>query len=497
MAVDSQESSPESSSPLEHWMREVLEQCETAGKAMAPDAVHDLRVALRRCLSMAESYRELDPHHGWRDLRKEARRLFKRLGRLRDTQVMAELEKRVAPPAGDASRALLAHLNRVEKENREDVRSALLRFNRKKWKALARLLPARVEGLPLDGPAFQYLALERWNEAYALHRKALRTHSRLAFHRLRIGIKGFRYTLENLLPSLHEQWGADLKQIQDELGEAHDLDVLWQTLLGLDEFRAPAVRAEWKARIDAMREAHFRNYRAKMAGAKSPWLSWRKTLPQGERLEAASLAWLESWVSFLTPDMGHARHVADLALEFYDQLAGAGIAGTNENGTARRILHAAALAHDVGRARGAKSHHKSSYRMIAGLRPLAGWTPEEMRLAALVARYHRRALPQPKHAAFARLTLGRQQKTLLLAGILRLANAFDRRHDGVVRNLAVNVAGDGITMWAEGYNAQEPNASEIASAKHLVEIACKRPVTVLPGTKAPLMLPAGAASHAA
>lgn len=479
-------------------MRKVLEQCEAASEELTPDAVHDLRVALRRCLAMADSYREIDAHHGWRDLRKEARRLFKRLGGLRDAQVMAELVNRVAPSGDDASRALLAHLNRIGKENREGVRSALLRFNRKKWKTWAKLLPARVEGLPLGGAAFQYLALERWNEAYALHRKALRDRSRLAFHRLRIGIKRFRYTLENLLPGLHEKWGADLKLIQDELGEAHDLDVLWQTLLGLEQFRAPALRTEWKARIDAMRAGHFRSYRTKMGSGKSPWLVWRKALPQGERLEAASLAWLESWVSFLTPDLEHAKHVADLALEFYDQLAAAGIAGTNENGTARRILQAAALAHDVGRSRGAKSHHKSSYRMIAGLRPLAGWTPDEMRLAALVARYHRRALPQPKHSAFARLPLSRQQKTLLLAGILRLANAFDCRHDGAVLNLAVNVAGDGITMWAQGYSAEEPSASQIASAKHLVEIACKRPVTVLPASKTPLVLnPAQAASHAA
>ncbi|HEV2385963.1 MAG TPA: CHAD domain-containing protein [Candidatus Acidoferrales bacterium] len=479
-------------------MRAVLERCDAAREQMTPDAVHDLRVALRRCLAIAESFREIDSDSAWPDLRREARRLFKALGGLRDSQVIAELAKNVAPPGDGPRRALLEQLDGRRAEDEERVRAALAKFSRKKWKAWARQLPARAARLPLDGPASQYLALERWNEAYALHRKAVRIGSRVSFHRLRIGIKRFRYTLENLLPGLHEKWGPDLKALQDELGEAHDLDVLWRTLLGIAEFRPAAVRAAWKGRIDAMRAELFRGYRAKMAGKRSPWLVWRKSLPRSAGLDAASLAWLESWVSFLTPDLAHAKHVAELALEFYDQLAAASLAGTNENGSARRILHAAALAHDVGRSRGAKSHHKISYRMIAGLRPLAGWTAEEMRLAALVARYHRRALPQPKHAAFARLSANRQQKTLLLAGILRLANALDRRHDRSVSGLAVEVAPGVITVRARGYTAEEPAASEIAGAKHLVEIACKRPVTVVPSPTSPFRLPKPeAASHAA
>ena len=47
------------------------------------------------------------------------------------------------------------------------------------------------------------------------------------YHRLRIAIKRFRYIVENFLPLQHAAWSDDLKQVQDLLGEVHDLDV-WE-----------------------------------------------------------------------------------------------------------------------------------------------------------------------------------------------------------------------------------------------------------------------------
>lgn len=464
--------------PLAHWMSEVLKQREAAREELAAGPIHDLRVALRRCLAIADGFLEIDPYPGWRALHKQAKRLFKRLGALRDIQVLAEWTSKAGPPSTSARNALLAFLESREAEERQQVEAALGDFNRKRWKSLSTVLPERARKLSLNGPAVAHLTLERWNEAHHLHRQAMRNGSHAAFHRLRIGLKRFRYTAENFMPTVHQRWSGDLKTLQDALGEVHDLDLLWQTAIQRKELSAPALRAEWKPGLDRLCRERLDSYRSRMRGRKSLWREWRAALPDGEQVAAAGIAWLEAWASFRTPDLVHARHVAGLALALYDGLARENLGGT-ENGKARRILHAAALAHDVGRFDGAKSHHKASYRMIAGFGPMLGWTREEIRLAALVARYHRRALPQLKHAAFARLSRGNRQKVLLLAGILRLANAFDQQHDRAVRGLSVDVTSDRIGVRVEGYLGQEPLASRIALARHLLEIACKRPVAVL------------------
>jgi len=44
------------------------------------DPVHDLRVALRRCRSLADGLMALDPDPDWKAMKKAGRRLFQRLG---------------------------------------------------------------------------------------------------------------------------------------------------------------------------------------------------------------------------------------------------------------------------------------------------------------------------------------------------------------------------------------------------------------------------------
>src|SRR5437667_275799 len=51
------------------------------------DSVHDLRVALRRCRSLASVFEEIDAHPAWRALRKTSKKLFRSLGVIRDAQV--------------------------------------------------------------------------------------------------------------------------------------------------------------------------------------------------------------------------------------------------------------------------------------------------------------------------------------------------------------------------------------------------------------------------
>ena len=70
-------------------------------------------------------------------------------------------------------------------------------------------------------------------------------------------------------------------------------------------------------------------------------------------------------------------------------------------------------------------HHKRGSRMIRQISPPLGYSPKDLvRLASIVARYHRGALPSTSQKSFARLSAAQQKRTLLLAGILRLADSL-------------------------------------------------------------------------
>jgi exopolyphosphatase/guanosine-5'-triphosphate,3'-diphosphate pyrophosphatase len=130
----------------------------------------------------------------------------------------------------------------------------------------------------------------------------------------------------------------------------------------------------------------------------------------------------------------HSARAATLALELFD-----GTARWHGLGPAwRELLEAAALLANVGQAISHSSHHKHSYYVIRHSDRLAGFTDHEIELIALVARYHRKSAPKPKHAEFALLRPGDQDAVRALAGILRVAIALDRSHAGPVE--AVRVA---------------------------------------------------------
>ena len=71
-------------------MLKVLEECERVSSDFGADPVHDLRVGLRRCRSLADGLMALDPDPDWKATKKAGKRLFQRLGALRDVHVMMD-----------------------------------------------------------------------------------------------------------------------------------------------------------------------------------------------------------------------------------------------------------------------------------------------------------------------------------------------------------------------------------------------------------------------
>src|SRR5215472_707807 len=73
---------------LDYWMHRVLAELAKLRRSPDKDTVHDLRVAIRRCRSVGAVMAEVDPSPLWLEMRHLPRKLFRRLGALRDAQIM-------------------------------------------------------------------------------------------------------------------------------------------------------------------------------------------------------------------------------------------------------------------------------------------------------------------------------------------------------------------------------------------------------------------------
>jgi exopolyphosphatase/guanosine-5'-triphosphate,3'-diphosphate pyrophosphatase len=495
-------------------MLQVLEECDHVSANFAADPVHDLRVALRRCRSLADGLMALDPDPDWKAMKKSGKALFQRLGALRDVQVMMEWAEKLSPtetneaqvrverallPAAllsppnnepisnssdPAAQALLKILTAREQEHKREARAFLEEFDRKKWRQWSKSLPARAARIRPGSALFKHLALERWTAARDLHNRALRNRSQVALHSLRIGIKRFRYIVENFLPIEHKLWSNDLKQLQDLLGEVHDLDVLWSTAVSCQVFPDADSRQLWRERILSARVKRIDRYRTKMVGPDSLWPVWRASLPQGKQIEALATRRMKLWANGLDPDFPHSERVAALAIQLYDGLLAWGWQPAVDAVSARSSLLAAALLHDVGKSDGQKGHHKTSLDLIRAHGNPLGWNAGELQRAAIVARFHRGALPTRRHKLLRDLLPDEQKATIQLAAVLRLANALDAAHDGHIRRIQIESSqtwtkgNEALTIAAEGYSPLGGSSQTIAAERHLLETVLGRPVMV-------------------
>jgi CHAD domain-containing protein len=271
-------------------MNRVLATAEDVRDDWDADKVHDLRVALRRCRTMADALSEVNPIPGWRKLKKSTRDLFQALGDLRDTQIEREWTKKLGAASDPLRKHLLRVLTRQEAKHREEAAKALDEFDRKDWKKWSRKLPAKAEFFPVESVVFQRLAVSRLNNAVALYQRARKGRSRVAWHRLRIGLKEFRYILENFLPQRYAAWSEDLKRMQDLLGEVHDLDVLRSEIQRHGAGSGAAAVAKWRKRIDEERSTRLEEFRKRTADKESLWLVWRAGFPWGQTLQAIPFA---------------------------------------------------------------------------------------------------------------------------------------------------------------------------------------------------------------
>lgn len=133
-------------------------------------------------------------------------------------------------------------------------------------------------------------------------------------------------------------------------------------------------------------------------------------------------------------DEQHGRRVAELARTLFDELR-------DEHQLDSRyeiILYIAALLCEIGAFVSTRSLHKHSMYLIRNSE-LFGLGEKFQLLVALVARYHRRASPQPMHEGYALLDRDDRVIVAKLAAVLRVALALDESRAGRVQEFHCRV----------------------------------------------------------
>jgi exopolyphosphatase/guanosine-5'-triphosphate,3'-diphosphate pyrophosphatase len=140
----------------------------------------------------------------------------------------------------------------------------------------------------------------------------------------------------------------------------------------------------------------------------------------------------------------HAHQVARLALNLFEMLAGLHHLGDEE----RALLHYGALLHDIGWVEGQGGHHKTSLRMILET-PLPEVDDRTRLIVALLARYHRKALPSLRHEHYALLEQPDRRIVSTLAALLRVADGLDYTHQHLVRAISGQVRPGEVRLRCE------------------------------------------------
>jgi exopolyphosphatase/guanosine-5'-triphosphate,3'-diphosphate pyrophosphatase len=173
-------------------------------------------------------------------------------------------------------------------------------------------------------------------------------------------------------------------------------------------------------------------------------------------------------------DRRHAIHVASLATSLFDKLQDV----HQLEARYRPLLEYAALLHDIGQFISCSKHHKHSYYLILN-EDMPALTDFQRQFIASVARYHRKALPDVKHAELQAISPDQRQQMMKCAALLRVADAFDRQHCQLVDELVdVVVSVNEVQLLVLAHGAIDQELAAVIKKSSLFEQVFNRKLWV-------------------
>jgi CHAD domain-containing protein len=252
---------PESGRTRSGRFRECLKR--TAANPASDEAVHDLRVAIRRVLAwIAVRNVLLGPDRRLREARLSLKALMAPLGKLRDAHVKRDWIRKIVPegdePSYQYSVQVASDVFRWEARVRK-------RLGARSTRRLRVPLPKGGGGLGgrLEAAILAPDLLGKLEREVSKHRDAaLDPAHPEALHRMRLAFKKYRYAAEVLLPlfpKATEETAKRLHAFQTLLGTIHDCDVI---LAEAASFRRDILGREKECAL----EIAFRAFREKSYG---------------------------------------------------------------------------------------------------------------------------------------------------------------------------------------------------------------------------------------
>lgn len=263
----------------------VEKQLKTATKHPEDaDAIHDLRVAIRRCLQCLRTFGVLFEEDAVKRIRKRLRRLIRLCGETRNCDIAVGVLTVAKLPA---TSPLFVHLKQIRGNAERDMVQHLAK---KRWIGFAkknRLALCRSSGSTGPWNADKAVASnatavlpQMCSEFFSAGAAAVAAHEDYeTLHQFRLRGKRFRYTLElfrSVYGPVMKRRIAELRGLQDKLGEINDCLTTLELIAG-DDNAAGYVQALLAQRDKAL-DRHWRKHFP--AGTGEKWCRWLARAPK-------------------------------------------------------------------------------------------------------------------------------------------------------------------------------------------------------------------------
>jgi exopolyphosphatase / guanosine-5'-triphosphate,3'-diphosphate pyrophosphatase len=203
---------------------------------------------------------------------------------------------------------------------------------------------------------------------------------------------------------------------------------------------------------------------------------FERLLGEGELFEDVRAESVHNLAHRFGHDDEHDLHVWALSSAMFDGLAEAGL---HDYGQAERdVLWAACLLHDIGVAVNYDDHHRHSHYLTLNA-GLPGFSPRELVLIGLIARYHRKGAPDASELG----DLGEEgddHRLQLLCGVIRLAEQLERSRDRTITGVRVSANGKAVSLEPRADPSRDATVPIWAARRNadLLAEALGRPVEI-------------------